>query len=404
MKAIFVVMDGLGDRPIKEFGNKTPLEAAKKPNMDVLAKRGICGMMHTIGPGITPGSDTSHLALFGVDPYQYYHGRGPIEALGIGLKLSHGDVALRANVGTIDERMIVKDRRAGRIDNTTELCKQIDGMVIDGVEIILKPGIGHRAALVLRGKGISAKVDSNDSKNTDVPIQEVRPLDSSKEARKTAEVLNKLTKISYEKWKDLDFNKRRIKTGQLPANILLFRGAGQYVPVPTLEERYHFKSACIAGGGLYKGVGAFLGMDIIDVPGATGKYDSDYSAKTEKAIEISKGYDFIFIHMKGTDSAGEDGNAKLKKEMIEKMDKAIGNLLDFPGLVVLAADHTTPCELKKHSYEPVPVVIAGPGIRTDDVAEYGERACAKGGLGRIRGLDLMPIVANHMGFSKLFGA
>jgi len=404
MKAIFVVMDGLGDRPIKEFGDKTPLEAAKTPSMDTLARRGICGMMHTIGPGITPGSDTSHLALFGVDPYQHYHGRGPIEALGIGLTLNHGDVALRANVGTVDEKMIVKDRRAGRIDNTAELCKEIDGMVIDGVEILLKPGIGHRAALVLRGKGISDKVGSNDSKNTDVPIQEVKPLDSSKEAKKTADVLNKLTKVSYEKWKDFSLNKRRVKTGQLPANILLFRGAGQYVVMPTLAERYHLKSACIAGGSLYKGVGKFLGMDIIDVPDATGKYDSDFSAKTAKAMEISKNYDFIFIHMKATDSAGEDGNAKLKKEMIEKMDKAIGKLLDFPGLVVLAADHTTPCELKKHSYEPVPVVISGPGIRTDDVTEYGERACAKGGLGRINGLDLMPMVANHMGFSKLFGA
>lgn len=202
----------------------------------------------------------------------------------------------------------------------------------------------------------------------------------------------------------MEFNKKRVREGQLPANILLFRGAGQYVPVPTLDERYHMKAACIAGGGLYKGVGAFLGMDVIDVPGATGKYDSDFSAKTKKAIGIAGKYDFIFIHMKGTDSAGEDGNAKLKKEMIERMDSAIGELAGFDGLVVLAADHSTPCELKKHSYEPVPVVMAGPGIRTDDVAEYGERSCAKGGLGRIRGLDLMPIIAGHMGMSKQYGA
>jgi 2,3-bisphosphoglycerate-independent phosphoglycerate mutase len=404
MKAIFVVMDGLGDRPIKEFGNKTPLEAAKKPNMDALAKRGICGMMHTIGPGITPGSDVAHLSLFGLDPHKHYHGRGPIEACGAGIPLKEGDIAFRANAGTVDGKMVITDRRAGRIDSTAELCKELDGAKIDGVEIILKPGAWYRAALVLRGKGLSDKVTGNDSKETGVPIQEVKPLDNSKEAKKTAAVLNKLSRLSYEKWKGHAYNERRIKLGKLPGNILLFRAPGRYAPVPTMEERYHIKCACISGGGLYNGVGRFLGMEIISVPGATGSYTSDFAAKTKKAMEIIKDYDFVFIHMKPADSAAEDGNAKLKKEMIEKFDQAIGELLDFDGLVILTADHTTPCEMKKHSYEPVPIVIAGPGIRTDDVAEYGERACAKGGLGRIKGLDLMPMVANHMGFSKLFGA
>ncbi len=404
MKAIFIVMDGLGDRPIKELGGKTPLEASKKPNLDKLAKKGICGILDTIAPGITPGSDTSHLALFGLDPYKHYHGRGPIEACGVGLKLQHGDIAFRVNMGTVDKKMTVKDRRAGRIESTVELCKALDGIKIDGIEIILKPSSWYRAALVLRGAGLSDKVTGNDSKDTNVPVQEVKPLDGSKEAKKTAAVLNKLTKLSYEKLDAHEYNKKRVKEGKLPGNMLLFRGAGQYVPVPTLDERYHMKCACIAGGGLYKGLGAFLGMDIVEVPGATGKYDSDFSAKVRKAKEISKDYDFIFIHMKASDSAGEDGNFKLKKEMIEKMDVALGGLLGFDGLVVVTADHTTPCELKRHSYEPVPVLMAGPGIRTDDVYEFGERACAKGGLCRIRGTDLMPIIANHMGFSKLYGA
>jgi 2,3-bisphosphoglycerate-independent phosphoglycerate mutase len=280
----------------------------------------------------------------------------------------------------------------------------LDGTKIDGVEIILKPSAWYRAALVLRGKGLSDKVTGNDSKKVDVPVQTVKTLDSSKEAKKTAEVLNKFTKLSYEKLKDLEFNKKRVAEGKLPANVMLFRGSGQYVPVPTLEKRYGMKCACIAGGGLYKGVGAFLDMDVIDVPGANGTYDSDFSAVTKKAGEIIGQYDFIFIHMKPTDSAGEDGNPKLKKEMVEKMDVAIGELLDFDGLVVVTADHTTPCELIKHSYEPVPVVMSGPGIRTDDVQSYGERSCAKGDLSRIRGLDLMPMIANHLGFSKLYGA
>ncbi len=404
MKAILVVMDGLGDRPIKEFGNKTPLEAATRPNMNKLAERGITGIMETIGPGITPGSDVAHLAIFGLDPKEHYHGRGPIEACGAGIKLRHGDIALRGNAGTVDEKMIVKDRRAGRIDSTAELCKEIDGMKIDGIEIILKPGAWYRAALVLRGEGLSDKVTGNDGKDVNIPILQVKPTDNSREAKKTADILNKLTKITYEKWKSHPYNQKRAKEGKLPGNVLLFRAAGQYVPVPTLEERYHIKSACISGGGLYNGIGTFLGMDIIHVPGATGSYTSDFNAKTKKAMEIIKDYDFVFVHMKPTDSAGEDGNPKLKKEMIEKMDTAIGGLLKFDGLVILTADHTTPCEKKDHSYEPVPVVISGPGVRTDDVKEYGERSCVGGGLCKIKGLDLMPIITNHMGFSKKYGA
>ncbi len=404
MKAILVVIDGLGDRPIRKFGDKTPLEAAFTPNLDELASRGICGIMDTVAPGITPGSDTAHLSLFGLDPHKHYHGRGPIEACGAGLKLEHGDIAFRANAGTVDENLIIKDRRAGRIESTKDLCKVIDGMEIDGVKVILKPSSWYRAVLVLRGKGLSDKVSPNDIKKLGVPVQKVKPLDNSQEAKRTAEVLNKLTKISYEKWRDLDINKKRIKEGKLPANIILFRGAGTYVPVPTIEERYHMKSACIAGGGLYKGIGAFLGMNVINVPGATGKYDSDFMAKTKKAMEIIGDYDLVFVHMKATDSAGEDGNPELKREMIEKMDAAIGKLLGFDGLLVVTADHTTPCELKKHSYEPVPLVMSGPGIRTDSVKAFGERSCSSGGLHRIRGLDLLPIIANHMGFSKLYGA
>ncbi len=403
MKAILVIMDGLGDRPIKEFGGKTPLEYAQTPNLDALAKRGVCGIMDPIKPGITPGSDTAHLSIFGLDPHKYYHGRGPIEACGAGVRLEHGDIAFRANMGTVDDNMVVIDRRAGRIESTVELCKELDGLKIDGVQIILKPSTWYRAALVLRGRGISDKVTGNDSKKTNVVVQEVRPLDDSKEAKKTANVLNKLTRISHERLESLELNRKRIEEGKLPANILLFRGGGQYVPVPTIKERYGMRCACIATG-LYRGIGAFLGMELIDVPGATGRYDSDFSAKTRRAVEIIDEYDFIFIHMKPADSAGEDGNPELKVEMIERMDEAMGELLDFDGLVVSTADHSTPCELKKHSYEPVPIVIAGPGIVMDDVKRFGERSCSKGGLHRIRGLDLMPIIASHTGFSKLYGA
>lgn len=404
MKAMLVIMDGVGDRPIRELGDKTPLEAAESPNLDELAKRGITGLMDSIAPGITPGSDTSHLAIFGLDPNKYYHGRGPFEAFGAGLKLEHGDVALRANAGTVDANMKITDRRAGRIESTEELCRILDGIEIEGVRVILKPGAWYRAALVLRGEGLSDRVSPNDPKNVGGRVLEVKPLDDSREAKRTAGVLNRFTQMSHERLGGLELNKKRESEGKPPANMILFRGAGKYHSVPTLKERYGIKSACIAGGGLYKGIGAFMGMDLIDVPGATGRYDSDFSAKVNKALEITKDYDLIFIHMKPTDSAGEDGNYELKIEMIEKMDKALRPLLDFEGLIVVTGDHTTPCELKKHSYEPLPIVIKGPGVRTDKVASFDERSCAKGDLHRIRGLDLMPIMTSHMGFGKLFGA
>lgn len=404
MKCIFLVIDGLGDRPIPELGNKTPLESAKTPNMDKLAREGICGIIDTISPGITPGSDTAHLALFGLDPHKYYSGRGPIEACGVGLMLKEGDIAFRANAATVDSDMNVIDRRAGRIESTVDLCKELDGTVIDGVEIILKPSAWYRAALVLRGKGLSDKVGGNDSKETGEPPKTVIPLDDSKEAKKTAKILNKLSKLAYEKFKSLELNKRREEEGKLPANMLLFRGAGKFEPIPQLKDKYGMSGACIAGGGLYKGVGAFLGMDIIDVEGATGKYDSDFSAKTTRALDLADKYDMVFIHMKATDSAGEDGDFKLKKEMIERMDSAVGKLIGFEGLIVICADHSTPCEIKRHSYEPVPLLMCGPGLRVDDVKEFGERQCAKGGLCRLRGLDIMPIISAHTGHSKLYGA
>jgi len=405
MKAIYVIIDGLGDRPIKQLGGKTPLEHAKTPNMDRLAKEGICGIHDPIAPGIPPGSDTAHLSLFGLDPHTEYHGRGPLEVKGLNMELKHGDIAFRANCATVDENLVVKDRRAGRIDSTEPFCKELDGTVIDGVEVILKPGVWYRAGLVLRGDGLSDQVSKSDPKKVGEKVLEVKPLDDSPEAKKTADVLNKFTQIAYSKLNDLEINKKRIKEGKLPANMILFRGAGRYVPIPTLKEKYGFRSACIAGGGLYKGIGSFLGMDVIEVAGATGKYDSDFSAKTKKARKLLESdYDFIFIHMKATDSAGEDGNVEKKVEMLERMDEAIGYLLDFNGLLIVTGDHSTPCELKHHSGDPVPLLMRGPGIRTDVVESFGERVCATGGLGRIKGLDVMNIIASQLDIAKLYGA
>lgn len=405
-KVLFLIFDGLGDRPIEKFGYKTPLEAAYTPNMDKLAEKSMCGLSNALGRGIRPGSDVSHLAIFGYPMEKYYTGRGPIEVAGLGIKLKEGDVAFRGNFGTVDADWNIIDRRAGRIRVVDEFAAAIDGMEIDGVQIIVKPGTAHRAGVVFRGKGLSANITDADPHEEGKPIAAVRPKDDTPEAAFTAEVINKFMRKSFEILDKLEANKARSEAGQLPANFLLLRGAGMYPTMPTFEEKYGLKACCIAGGGLYKGIGAFLGMDLIDVEGATALPDSNVRNKFVAAKKALEEYDFVFTHVKATDSLAEDGNADGKKAFIEKCDIAAEELLDLPDnvLLVVTADHSTACELKAHCAEPVPVMFCSSHVRIDDVTEFNERAFVKGGVGRIVGADIMPEVMNIMGKLHLIGA
>ncbi len=405
-KIVLLVCDGLGDRPVPELGDKTPLEAARTPNLDRLAARGITGLMHSLGRGLTPGSDTSHLNILGYDYREYYSGRGTIEVAGLGMELRHGDVALRGNMGTVDAELKIVDRRAGRITDTSPFTALLDGMEIEGVKFMVKPGTAHRAGIVVRGDGLSAKVTDNDPHEPGVKVWEVKPKDDSPEAARTAAVLNKFLARAHEILDACEANKMRVAAGQPAANYLLIRGAGFYRHVPPFSERYFgLKACCIAGGGLYKGIGAYTGMTLLDVPGATALPDSDIRAKFTRVREALNDFDFVFVHVKAADSLGEDGNWKGKRDFIERIDEAAELLLDLPdALLVVTADHTTPCALKKHSADPVPVMIVGEGVRVDGVMAYNERAVASGGLGRLIGTDLMPELMNLIGKYKLIGA
>ncbi len=405
-KVILVVCDGLGDRPIKDLGGLTPLEAAKTPHLDSLAAESECGMMHSLGRGFVPGSDVSHLNILGYDYEQYYSGRGTIEAAGVGLQLSDGDVALRGNFGTINDQLIITDRRAGRINNVKTLTEALDGLEIDGVTFIVKPGTAHRAAVLMRGKGLSNAIIDADPHKGDVPIREVTPIGNTVEASFTATVLNKFLKKSHEILKAHPLNVERQRNGELPANYLLVRGAGKYSKVPGFKERFNFSGCCIAGGGLYKGVASFLGMEVLDVPGATALPDSDIEAKFRTAIKSLALYDFVFVHVKAADSLAEDGNFKGKRDFIEKIDKAAGlfNELSKDVLLIITADHSTPCEQKSHSGDPVPILFRGHGVRVDKVTAFNERACTEGGLGFITGKDVIPQVLNLFGTLHLTGA
>lgn len=406
-KVMLIVMDGLGDRPIKELGGLTPLEKARTPNLDKLAERGITGIMNALGVGQRPGSDTSHLAILGYEIDKYYSGRGPIEVSGLGMRLEHGDVALRGNLGTVDDNLVVIDRRAGRVSDTTPFVKVLDGLTQDGVSLIIRPGTGHRAGIILRGPGLSSAISDNDPHEVGVPIHPVKPLDDTPEAAFTAKVLNALLAQAHEILKKLPLNQERVAEGLLPANYLLARGAGFYKKIAPFPERYGLKAAVIAGGGLYKGIGAFTGMEVLNVAGATGLPDTNLEAKFRAALDALRGpYDFVLVHIKPTDTYSEDGNFQGKVEFIEKIDRAVALLLDIPDniLLVLTADHSTPCVLKQHSGDPVPIMMVGNGVRTDAVASFGERSCAHGGLGRLLGLMVMPEIINLLGRSPLIGA
>lgn len=400
-----IVLDGIGDRPIEKFGRKTPLEAAHTPILDKLVQMGINGAMNTIDIGVKPGSDTAHLALFGYDPRVHYSGRGPYEVAGIGMETVPGDICFRVNMGTVDEKMVVVDRRAGRVEDTSEYAKLLDGTEIDGVRFILKPGTAYRLGMIMRGKNLSSEITDVDPKEAGLTIKQAKARDGSKQAEFTAKVLNKFVELSHKKLNKLPSNQERVKKGELSANCLLVRGAGKYPDMEPFEEKYRLRACCIAGAGLYKGIARVLGMDVLEVAGATGKPDTNVRAKIEKAIAVKKDYDFVFVHIKAADSFGEDGDSDGKLKFIEKIDEAMVPLVGLPGAVVaVTADHSTPCELKGHSADDVPIVIVSPRVRDDDVEHFSERECAKGRLGHIKGEHVMPILLDIVGIAEKFGA
>ncbi len=408
-KVFFVICDGLPDRPIKELENKTPLEYAKTPNLDKIAVDGLSGMMHTVDIGVRPGSDTAHLSIFGYDPYTYYSGRGPFECAGIGMDVKKGDVAFRANAGTIDDGGIVTDRRAGRPESTKFIVDCLGEIEIDGIKFILQESLGHRIGMIIRGLGLSPKVSDQDPHKVGVPVHEVHALDDTAEAKFTAEVLNKFSKLVAEKLKDCPANQERIAAGKLPANVILFRGAGA-VPehMPSFKDKYNLDAVFVAGGPLYKGIAKVLGMTVYDfdeASGVTGLWNSNLQNKINKALELSRDYDITFVHIKAADTLAEDGNYMGKVEFIEKIDAALKSLADENDfLFVITSDHTTSSALKQHTGDPVPITFKGEGVRTDDINAFGERECSRGRLGHIRGENVMPIVIDLMGLAELFGA
>lgn len=384
---VYVIIDGVGGLSIPEKG--TELEAANILNLDRLARESACGLLETVGPGVTPGSGSGHLALFGYDPLKYRPGRGVLSALGIGFEIQEGDVAARINFATVDGTGTVTDRRAGRIGTgkNQNLCKKIRENVrldMEG-EFFLETVRDYRAVLILRGPNLEGKMKDTDPQKTGVKPMEPEALDA--DSRDTAQIVRSFIRQA-----------REVIADEERANMILLRGFDVYKPLPGLESRFGLRGICVAEYPMYRGVSRLLGMEISPPPEGM-----------ESEVEIlrasyGENYDFYFLHIKKTDSRGEDGDFERKVEVIERLDELIPRVANLrPDVLVVTADHSTPALMGMHSWHPVPVMIKSKFVRVDTVDAFNEEACLKGSLGLRPGIHLMGLALAHAGRLKKFG-
>ena len=385
-KIVLLVIDGLGGLPAPETG-KTELETANTPNLDKLAARGICGLIDPVSPGITPGSAPGHLALFGYNPFIFNIGRGVLEAIGTGFDLQPRDVAARGNFCTVDETGMVTDRRAGRIstEKCTELCRLLNGQVIDRVEILVAPVLEHRFVAVFRGEGLASDLTDSDPQQTGLAPKPVTAL--TPEAGKLADIVNQFVSQA-----------KKVLAEHYPANMLLLRGFSHDPHFPSMSEIYKLKPAAIASYPMYRGLARLVGMEILETGAAI---EDEFTTLKQNYAD----YDFFFLHIKGTDSAGEDGDFDRKVRVLEQVDNMLPRLISLePDVVVVTGDHSTPALLKGHSWHPVPFLLYSRWCRPDSAREFSETACVSGGLGRFPATQLMLLaMANALKLTK-FGA
>jgi len=393
-KILLVVLDGLGDIP--SFDGKTPLEAAKTPNLDKLSKESALGMHIPVLPGITPGSGPGHLALFGYDPIKYEIGRGILEALGVGLEVTENDICIRANYAKVEEKdgkLIVLDRRAGRLstEENKKLTEKISNEIkeINGVKIFIKSGIEYRLAILLR---FDEKV------NDDMcDILETDPQNEGKEVI-SPEPLSEKAKIVSEVLKEFLSRVREIIKNE-KGNYLLLRGYSTPPVIPNFSEIYKLKSLSITTYPMYKGLTKLIGIETTEVDGFSIKDEIDVLK------ENYKNFDFIYLHIKKTDSYGEDGDFINKLKVIEEFDSYLLEILSLNfDVLCITGDHSTPVIMKSHSFHPVPLLIHSPFVLKGLSERFTEKECLRGELGIIKGEDIMSLLLAHSRKLKKFGA
>jgi 2,3-bisphosphoglycerate-independent phosphoglycerate mutase len=388
-KIVLLVMDGLGGLPMGDY-SQTTLEYARTPNMDRLAAEGTLGLSHPIARGVTPGSGPAHLALFGYDPITTPVGRGVLEGLGVGFDLADSDVAARGNFCTVDANGLIIDRRAGRIstEQSLPLIEKLSTIQVPGVALEVRPVKEYRFMLVLRGEELNGDIADTDPQATGkepLPVTALNPA-----AQRTAELV--------QQWVD---QAAVVLKDEHPANMVTLRGFGQDPNLPKFQDVYRLKPACVAVYPMYKGVSRLVGMDILE----TGK---DFTPEQEFQVVADhwNDYDFFFVHVKPTDSRGEDGDFLAKAAVIESVDQALPVLLDLkPDVVIITGDHSTPARLRSHSWHPVPTLLWAPASHLPDRARtFGEREAQRGGLGHFPAWDIMPLAMAHALRLEKYGA
>ncbi len=392
-RIVLLVMDGVGDLPVPGLGGKTPLEAASTPNLDRLVPSCSLGLLDPVMPGVTPGSGPGHVPLFAYFPVASLVGLGVLEGLGIGFDFSQRDVAARFNFATMNPAGLITDRRAGRINSeeSAAICARLQEAIpsVAGAEILVRPVREHRGLVVFRGDGLGARLPDTDPQATGVPALEPRGLDSTSErtAAAAAEFVSRANSVL---------------AGEKKASTLLLRGFSRYEPLPAYGDVFGLRPAAIAVYPMYKGLSRLASMEVVEVAGST---------LADEAVALRRAWpthDYFFVHVKRTDSCGEDGDWKGKTAAIEDVDRtllpAILSMDPPPDVLAVTGDHSTPCALASHSFHPVPLLVHAKDVRPDNETRYSERTCARGSLGRMRARELMPLLMGYAGKLQKFGA
>ncbi len=385
-KIVFLVIDGLGGLPHPDTG-KSELETAHTPNLDSLASQAMCGLTDPVAPGITPGSGPGHLALFGYDPVQYLVKRGVLEATGIGLDLGENDLAARGNFCTVDGDGVIIDRRAGRIptEESRLICRELDKIQVEGVGVEVHAVRDHRFAVVFHGEGLSEDITETDPQmraSSPLPVRALNP-----DAQHTAIAVNWFVEMC-----------REALDGRSTANMIMLRGFSKRPDLPSMSQVYKLTPAAIATYPMYRGIARLLGMEVLET-GAT------FQDEVETLIERYDDHDFFYIHFKGADTAGEDGDFETKVHALEELDRCLPRLIDLqPEVLVVAGDHSTPATFAAHSWHPVPFLLRSRWGRRDDAAEFTERSCSRGILGRFPATEIMPSVLAYAEKLAKYGA
>lgn len=385
-RIIVLVLDGLGGLP-RVRGGPTELEAARTPNMDALAAGGMLGLSVPIAPGVTPGSGPAHLSLFGYDPLEFTLGRGPLEAMGIGFDLSDKDVAARGNFCTVDAHGNVTDRRAGRIkdDEGLRLCEILSQIRLPGVELFVRPVKEHRWALILRGEGLSGDLSETDPGLLGRPPAQAEAHIPA--AQHTAELVNEFVAQAGS-----------MLAHEHPANMVLLRGFAKHPGFPTFDQVYGLKAGAVAVYPMYRGLASLLGMQLLD----TGP---SIAEEFRTVADHWSDFNFFYVHIKKTDSMGEDGNFDGKVHVIEEADAALPILTALqPDVLVITGDHSTPAAFQSHSWHPVPTLLASRWCRRESGAKFGESSCRSGAWGEFHATRIMPEALAHAGKLARYGA